>query len=150
MHKKYLILMFSLVSLLVMAFWARAVFAGCCNSGSVNGVSVYAFKENLQLDSLRWRGNIISATGSYYGSGPAIDRIGWTWWQVYEKCNGATVEWKNRVPVSEPNKSYQARSYEQRMHSCNGSKEMGNKGTHEFKDGGQTKYLSPDLVSSFN
>lgn len=66
-----------LLTLLAVIVLHQTTSAGCCASQSFAGSVANARKDNITLDSIRWRAQIESAMGSY-GEGPAIDIIGWT------------------------------------------------------------------------
>ncbi|MCA9936979.1 MAG: hypothetical protein H6662_15365 [Ardenticatenaceae bacterium] len=111
MFRKNLIMKITVVilTLLAMVTLYQTTFAGCCASQSFAGSVANARKYNITLDSIRWRAQIESAMGSW-GEGPAIDTIGWTWWNVYEMCNGSVIELTARTPVAASNRAYQSRT----------------------------------------
>lgn len=138
-----------LLSLLTLVLLYSVVSAACCASQSFYGSTANARKYIYTISSTIWRGDIESAMGSY-GEGPAIDSIGWTYWRVYEKCNGSVIEETDRDPMAAHNVAYQARSYQQAFNTCGGTKVAGNKGTHEFKEAGLTTvYLFTDHTQNF-
>lgn len=136
-----------LVSILLLTIY-QVVEAGCCASTTLAGSQVNAVKSNITLSSLIWRAQIESISGTF-GDGPKLDQIGWTWWHVYERCNGKDVQYTVRSPVTDYNKAYQSRVYDQAFEVCSGTKQTGNKGNHYFLKSGVTVNLAPDYLKNF-
>lgn len=124
------------VMVLLLGITYRIASAGCCQNYPFAGSTAYAAKNNITINIYTWRAEIMSGMGSSLGGGPAIDKIGWTWWHVYEECDGDVWEYKELSPQARPNEDW-AYDIHQQGFSCSGSSQyMGNKGNHHFEEAG--------------
>jgi len=124
-----LILAFAFVMLLF-----QTASAGCCDTRPFAGGTATSINGNVTISSLIWRAEV----SSWQDGGPALDKIGWTSWHVYEKCGGATIDYTERSPAYAQNTTYRANVYEQAFNSCSLSKVTGNKGYHQYEEAGYT------------
>src|SRR5690606_1618529 len=138
------------VTVLLLGATYRAVVAGCCQTYSpFAGSTAYAAKNNITITIYVWRAEIMSGMGSYQGGGPAIDEIGWTFWHVYEECDGAVWEYKELSAQSRRDTNW-AYDLHQQGFSCSGSSQYtGNRGNHVFKEGGQVINMAPEYRKQF-
>jgi hypothetical protein len=77
-------------------------------------------------------------------------QIGWSWWHVYEVCDGYVIEYKDRGYGYAYNTSFRAAAYNNQFNYCTGVKQTGNKGNHVYlKSGYSTKNIFLDNVQNF-
>ena len=71
-----------------------------------------------------------------WGAGPAIDKIGWVSWNIYDRCNGAYVDEHHLGGTEGENVAFQGRTSAQSIGSCAGSRQTVSNGHHKFEEGG--------------
>ncbi|VAW33301.1 hypothetical protein MNBD_CHLOROFLEXI01-1010 [hydrothermal vent metagenome] len=136
-----------LLSSVLLFFMTIVTYASNYKTQSFAGDTATALKVNTTLSpGLTWRAEIYS---DMYDN-TVIDRIGWSSWRAYEKCNGIVISQTFLTPVSAPNVAHQSRVYDQLFQGCSqGTKRIGHNGNHEYKEGGNTIYLDTVAESGF-
>lgn len=108
------------------------------------GTTVIARNMNQTINSITWQAVIESEAYA------TMNQIGWSWWHVYEMCNGLVIEYTVREPRIAVNTSFRAEVYNNQFNYCTGVKQTGNKGNHTYlKSGYTTKNIFLDNVQSF-
>lgn len=124
----------SLVGTLILCVLIYQVtLAGCCANDAYAGGVARSYNTNYTVGSNQWRAEIIS-----WLDNKSINKLGWTYWRVYEQCGGMVVEETTLSPAAAYNTNYRSNSYTQSFYPCSGAKITGNKGTHEYQDGSLT------------
>ncbi|VAW42939.1 hypothetical protein MNBD_CHLOROFLEXI01-4055 [hydrothermal vent metagenome] len=93
-----------------------------------------SFKYHDHYEPNAWYANIESSMDN--GAGPAIDVIGWSFWNIYDKCNGAYVDDHYLNGTVGYNVKFQGRTSAQYIANCNnGSRQTVSNGYHQFEEG---------------
>jgi hypothetical protein len=139
-HKSLKRLVLVLAAGLFLMLTYQIVGAACCKTitDPFAGSTAYSSKTITTLSSVAWKAEVISAMGSPYGALPVIDVIGWTQWDVVEKCGVYTVEYTVRGPDYGTNKGYRAGNFQQALETCTLEHVLGNKGNHNYQEAGNS------------
>lgn len=101
------------------------------------GSTARSFKYHDHYGPNSWYANIESSMDN--GAGPAIDVIGWSSWNIYDKCDGAYVDAHYLGGTIGRNVKFQGRTSAQYIANCSGSRQTVSNGYHQFEEGNDSE-----------
>lgn len=125
----------SFIAIVLFTLLVSTIFAAYISIPFAGSVSK-SFKYHTHNAPNSWYANVESSMD--WGAGPAIDVIGWSSWNIYDKCNGAYVDAHYLNGTVGRNVSFQGRTSAQHIANCSGSRQTVSNGYHQYEESGDS------------